>query len=59
MTSLKATGNRPANLKTEAEVKSLDGRAGKPAKSSEDAKSNVKANSNEGAGGGTKQQRHH
>lgn len=44
---------------TEAEAKSIHGRAGKTAKSSKNAKSHTKANSQEGAGGGKKQQRHH
>ena len=59
MTNLKTPDNRPENLKTEAEIKSVDGRAGKTDKSSENAKSNTKAGSSEGAGGGKKQQRHH
>lgn len=59
MTNLKTPGTRPANLKTEAEVNSVDGRAGKNSKSSENSKSHIKANSHEGAGGGKKQERHH
>jgi hypothetical protein len=59
MTNLKTPGNRSAGMKTEAEVKSIDGRAGKSGKSSENAKSHTKANSNVGAGGGKKQERHH
>lgn len=59
MVRLKTPGSRPANLKTEAEVNSVDGRAGKSGKSSHNAKSNVKADSITGAGGGTKQERHH
>jgi hypothetical protein len=59
MSNSNTPGNRPENMKTEAELKSVDGRAGQPDKSSENNKSNTKANSNEGAGGGTKQQRHH
>ncbi len=45
--------------KTEAEAKSVDGRAGQSNKSSHDAKSHTKANTGEGAGGGKKQERHH
>lgn len=48
-----------ANTKTEAEVKSVDGQAGKSNNSSNDAKSHTKAGSHEGAGGGKKQERHH
>jgi hypothetical protein len=59
MTNLKTPGNRSESMKTEAEVKSVGGRAGKNGKSSENAKSHTKANSNEGAGGGKKQERHH
>ena len=59
MTSLKTPGQRSQNVKTEAEARSVDGRAGKSGKSSENAKSHTKANSNAGAGGGKKQERHH
>jgi len=44
--------------KTEADVKSVDGRSGQSNQSSHDAKSHVKAGSNTGAGGGKKQERH-
>lgn len=44
--------------KTEADVKSVDGRSGQSNKSSHDAKSHVKAGSKTGAGGGKKQERH-
>jgi hypothetical protein len=59
MTNLKTPGSRSQNLKTEAEVNSVDGRAGKSGKSSENVKSHTKANSQVGAGGGKKQERHH
>jgi len=45
--------------KTEADVKSVDGRSGQGSKSSHDAKSHTKAGSDTGAGGGKKQERHH
>lgn len=48
-----------AGEKTEAEIKSVDGRAGQGDKSSHDAMSHLKANSHQGAGGGKKQERHH
>jgi hypothetical protein len=51
-----------ANRKTEAEVKSVDGQAGKSNKSnktSHDKMSHLKAGSHQGAGGGKKQERHH
>lgn len=47
------------NTKTEAEVKSADGKGGQGNQSSHDAKSHTKAGSNQGAGGGKKQERHH
>lgn len=47
------------NEKTEAEIHSVDGKAGKSFKSSENSKSHTKAGSLNGAGGGKKQQRHH
>lgn len=50
---------KASDARTEAEARSIDGRAGKDNKSSGDQKSHTKANSNEGAGGGKKQQRHH
>lgn len=60
MTTGKTPDNQSkANTKTEAEVKSVDGQAGKKAGSSHDAKSHVKAGTNSGAGGGKKQERHH
>lgn len=59
MTNLKTPDNRSKDMKTEAEAKSVDGRAGKSGKSSENVKSHTKANSNVGAGGGKKQERHH
>jgi len=44
--------------KTEADVKSVDGRSGQSNKSSHDQKSHTKAGTNTGAGGGKKQERH-
>lgn len=48
-----------ANTTTEAEDKSIDGRAGKSVDTSHDNKSHTKAGKNEGVGGGKKQERHH
>jgi hypothetical protein len=45
--------------RTEADAKSIDGQSGQKNKSSHDAKSHVKANTNQSAGGGKKQERHH
>jgi hypothetical protein len=47
------------NTATEAEARSVDGRAGKSGKSSKNAKSHTKAGKVRGAGGGKKQERHH
>ena len=58
MENSKTTGKKPGP-KTEAEAKSVDGRAGKSNQSSHDAKSHDKAKLNQGAGGGKKQERHH
>lgn len=44
---------------TEADAKSVDGRSGQSNKSSHDAKSHIKAGTNQGIGGGKKQERHH
>lgn len=46
-------------MATEADAKSVDGQSGQSNKSSHDAKSHTKAGSNQGAGGGKKQERHH
>lgn len=59
MTNIKQHNQSEPNTKTEAEMKSVDGQAGQSNKSSHDAKSHTKAGSNEGAGGGKKQERHH
>lgn len=48
-----------ANERTEAEVRSIDGRAGRSNKSSHNMKSHIKAGNIHGAGGGKKQERHH
>ena len=54
------TGNQQqANTKTEAEVKSKNAGTTQSDKSSHDHKSHTKAGTNEGAGGGKKQERHH
>lgn len=45
-------------MATEADAKSVDGRSGKGNKSSHDARSHTKAGTNQGAGGGKKQERH-
>lgn len=44
---------------TEADVHSVDGNAGASKQSSHDAKSHTKAGTNQGAGGGKKQERQH
>jgi|GEM_PF-1959042 len=48
-----------SNTRTEAEAKSVDGRAGQSNKSSHDAMNHNKAGTHQGAGGGKKQERHH
>jgi hypothetical protein len=53
------TPERKQDTTTEADAKSVDGHSGQSNKSSHDAKSHTKANTNEGAGGGKKQERHH
>jgi hypothetical protein len=56
MSKQKTTDNLGhANTKTEADMKSADGRSGQSGKSSHDHMSNVKAGSQQGAGGGAKQ----
>lgn len=60
MTQSKSTGaqnQQSANQKTEAELASSDKKTNE--KSSHDAKSRIKAGSNEGAGGGAKQKQKH
>ncbi|SNS91590.1 hypothetical protein SAMN06265795_10959 [Noviherbaspirillum humi] len=52
-------GQQHDDARTEAEAKSVDGKAGQRQKSSHDNMSDVKADTHEGAGGGAKQQRHH
>jgi hypothetical protein len=44
---------------TEADAKSVDGQSGQSNKTSHDAKSHTKAGSDQGAGGGKKQERNH
>jgi hypothetical protein len=44
---------------TEADAKSVDGSSGQTNQTSHDAKSHTKAGTNQGAGGGKKQERHH
>ncbi|NEX60533.1 hypothetical protein [Noviherbaspirillum galbum] len=56
------TPQQESKSRTEADAKSADGRSGQGNQgnqSSHDAKSHTKANSQEGAGGGKKQERHH
>lgn len=50
-----AAQRRKEDAATEAEAKSIDGRAGQPAHTSHDHMSDTKAGSTEGAGGGAKQ----
>jgi hypothetical protein len=60
MTQSKSTGKQnkqSANTTTEADSKSTRAKSGE--KSSNDAKSRVKAGSTEGAGGGAKQRQKH
>jgi hypothetical protein len=45
--------------RTEADAKSIDGQSGQGNKTSHDAKSHTKAGTDQGAGGGKKQERHH
>lgn len=45
--------------KTEADMKSVDQKSGQRQDGSHDAKSHTKAGSDQGAGGGKKQERHH
>jgi hypothetical protein len=58
MTNTKPAQKTPGNT-TEADAKSVDGRSGQSNKSSHDAKSHTKAGTNQGVGGGKKQERHH
>jgi hypothetical protein len=55
------TSNAPlkGHVQTEADAKSVDGNAGKSQQSSHNDKSHTKAGSDDGAGGGKKQERHH
>lgn len=48
-----------AKARTEAEAQSVDGKAGRSGKSSENHMGHVKAGSHEGAGGGAKAKRDH
>lgn len=54
-----STPQDPKKAVTEADVKSVDGQSGRSNESSHDAKSHTKAGSDQGAGGGKKQERHH
>jgi hypothetical protein len=47
------------NIVTEADAKSVDGKSGESNKTSHDDKSHTKAGTDQGAGGGKKQERHH
>lgn len=53
------TPQQEAKTRTEADAKSVDGRSGQSNQSSHDAKSHTKAGTQQGAGGGKKQERHH
>ncbi|HVL75064.1 MAG TPA: hypothetical protein VM406_03540 [Noviherbaspirillum sp.] len=64
MTNQKTPEQKPedpkrADARTEAEAKSVDGKAGQGNKSSHDHMSHIKANTHEGAGGGAKAKRGH
>jgi hypothetical protein len=56
---MSSSNTPPKKMATEADAKSIDGQSGKSNKSSHDSKSHTKAGTNQGAGGGKKQQRHH
>lgn len=60
-TQTPGNSNEPLSgqVQTEADVKSADGNAGQGHKSSNNEKSHTKAGSDNGAGGGKKQERHH
>jgi hypothetical protein len=51
--------NKLKKAVTEADAKSVDGQSGRSNKSSHDNKSHTKAGTDQGAGGGKKQERHH
>jgi hypothetical protein len=53
------TPQQDAKTRTEADAKSVDGQSGQSNQSSHDAKSHTKAGTQQGAGGGKKQERHH
>lgn len=53
------TPQQDAKTRTESDAKSVDGRSGQSNQSSHDAKSHTKAGTQQGAGGGKKQERHH
>jgi hypothetical protein len=53
------TPQQESKTRTEADAKSVDGRSGQSNQTSHDAKSHTKAGTQEGAGGGKKQERHH
>lgn len=59
MTQNKSTGTQNKQSARETEEDSAKRRAGKTDKSSEDAKSRVRAGTGEGAGGGAKQKQKH
>ncbi|MFC7514795.1 hypothetical protein ACFQUU_07255 [Herbaspirillum sp. GCM10030257] len=54
-----ATPPKKAEPVTEADAKSIDGKSGRSNQTSHDEKSHNKAGSDQGAGGGKKQERHH
>lgn len=55
MSQSKSSGNQNKQSATMSEDEMAKSRAGKPEKSSHDAKSNIKAGKGTGAGGGAKQ----
>jgi hypothetical protein len=57
--SSKDTQNKQSARETESEAEQASRRAGKTDKSSQDAKSRIKAGKDEGAGGGAKQKQKH
>jgi hypothetical protein len=59
MSQSKSSGTQNKQSAHESEQEAAERRAGKTEKSSRDAKSRVKAGSNEGAGGGAKQKQKH
>jgi hypothetical protein len=59
MSQSKSSGTQNKQSSTMSEAEAAQQRAGKPAKSSGDASSRIKAGKDEGAGGGAKQKQKH